>query len=114
MPSRLDSLTEAGVLQRIPYQEPGARQRYEYRLTERGLDLRPTLVALLERGDKYLADPKGPSVVVRHHSPGIEHNCDERVHVVLECAAGHTHPPPTAIHRTAGPGAWSPGPRGWR
>ncbi|MEV6101221.1 hypothetical protein [Nocardia sp. NPDC051981] len=62
-------------------------------------------MAPLEWGDKYLADPEGPFVVVRHHSPGIEHNCDEPVHVVLECAAGHTHLPPTAIHRTAGPGA---------
>ncbi|WP_040808905.1 winged helix-turn-helix transcriptional regulator [Nocardia concava] len=103
--SRLDSLVDAGVLQRIPYQEPGSRQRHEYRLTERGMDLRPTLVALLEWGDKYLADPEGPSVVVRHHSPDTDHDCDEPVRIVLECAAGHTHLPPTAIRRTPGPGA---------
>jgi DNA-binding HxlR family transcriptional regulator len=102
--ARLDSLVEADVLQRIPYQEPGTRQRYEYRLTERGLDLRPTLVALLEWGDKYLADPEGPSVVVRHHSADNEHDCEEPVRIVLECAAGHAHLPPSAIHRTPGPG----------
>lgn len=44
----------------------GDRQRFAYRLTEQGLDLRPTLVALLEWGDKYFADPQGPSVIVRH------------------------------------------------
>lgn len=103
--TRLDSLVEAGVLQRIPYQEPGARQRHEYRLTDRGLDLRPTLVALLEWGDKYLADPEGPSVVVRHQSADNEHDCEEPVRIVLECAAGHTHLPPSAIHRTPGPAA---------
>ena len=103
--TRLDSLVEAGVLLRIPYQEPGTRQRYEYRLTDRGLDLRPTLVALLEWGDRYLADPQGPSVVVRHHSVGTEPDCEEPVRIVLECAAGHTRLPPSAIHRTPGPGA---------
>jgi DNA-binding HxlR family transcriptional regulator len=103
--ARLDSLVEAGVLQRIPYQEPGTRQRYEYRLTESGLDLRPTLVALLEWGDKYVASPEGPSVVVRHRTADTEHDCEEPVGIVLECAAGHTHLPPSAIHRTPGPGA---------
>ncbi|MGW5112896.1 winged helix-turn-helix transcriptional regulator [Nocardia sp. NPDC004123] len=103
--ARLDSLVEAGVLQRIPYQEPGSRQRSEYRLTERGLDLRPTLVALLEWGDKYLADPQGPSVVIRHHTPGADHDCEAPVRLVLECAAGHAHLPPSAIHRTPSPGA---------
>ncbi|MFE3228612.1 winged helix-turn-helix transcriptional regulator [Nocardia sp. NPDC059228] len=103
--SRLDSLVEAGVLQRIPYQEPGSRQRYEYRLTERGLDLRPTLVALLEWGDKYLADPQGPSVVIRHYTPDTDHDCEAPVRLILECAAGHAHLPPSAIHRTPGPGA---------
>ncbi len=103
--TRLDSLVEAGVLQRIPYRDPGTRQRYEYRLTERGLDLRPTLVALLEWGDKHVADPEGPSVVVRHHSADDGQDCEEPVRIVLECAAGHTHLPPSAIHRTPGPGA---------
>ncbi|MFE0026814.1 winged helix-turn-helix transcriptional regulator [Amycolatopsis sp. NPDC059021] len=102
--TRLDNLVEAGVLHRIPYQEPGARQRYEYRLTERGLDLRPTLVALLEWGDKYLAGPEGPSVVVRHRTDD-DHACEEPVRIVLECAAGHTQLPPSAIHRTPGPAA---------
>ncbi|MEC3916363.1 winged helix-turn-helix transcriptional regulator [Nocardia sp. CDC160] len=102
--TRLESLVEAGVLRRIPYQEPGARQRYEYRLTERGIDLRPTLVALLEWGDKYLADPEGPSVIIRHESTdGSE--CEEPVRVVLECGAGHTHLSPSEVHRTPGPGA---------
>ncbi|MBF6077149.1 winged helix-turn-helix transcriptional regulator [Nocardia beijingensis] len=102
--ARLDSLVEADVLEKIPYREPGARQRYEYRLTPRGSDLRPTLIALLEWGDKYLADPQGPSVVVRHQTESGE-ECQEPVRIVLECAGGHTHLPPSAIRRTPGPGA---------
>lgn len=102
--ARLDTLVTAGVLRRVPYQDPGDRQRFAYELTEQGMALRPTLVALLEWGDTYLADPQGPSVVVRHRPAG-EEVCDQPVRLVLECAAGHTHLPPEAIARTPGPGA---------
>ncbi|NYI04853.1 winged helix-turn-helix transcriptional regulator [Allostreptomyces psammosilenae] len=102
--NRLNTLVAAGVLRRIPYQDPGDRQRFEYQLTEQGLDLRPTLVALLEWGDKYLADPQGPSVIVRHKSVGAD-TCEQPVRLVLECAAGHTRLPPGDVHRTPGPGA---------
>ncbi|MBH0777949.1 winged helix-turn-helix transcriptional regulator [Nocardia bovistercoris] len=103
--TRLDGLVDAGVLQRIPYREPGSRQRFEYLLTERGMDLRPTLVALLEWGDRHLADPLGPSVVVRHRPADEDDACDQPVRLVLECAAGHTDLSPTDIHRTPGPAA---------
>ncbi|NJP90023.1 helix-turn-helix transcriptional regulator [Nonomuraea sp. FMUSA5-5] len=104
--TRLDTLVAAGVLRRVPYQEPGDRQRYEYHLTEQGLDLRPTLIALLEWGDKYLAGPEGPSVVVRHRpADDDEEACGEPVRVTLECAGGHTHLPSSAVHRAPGPGA---------
>ncbi|WP_404870342.1 hypothetical protein ACI1MP_33790 [Kitasatospora griseola] len=68
------------------------------------LDLRPTVIALLEWGDKYLADEQGPSVVVRHHSPEGS-GCDEPVALVLQCAAGHTDLPPASVYRAPGPGA---------
>ena len=57
--NRLASLVEQGVLSREPYREPGSRLRHEYRLTEKGLDLWPVLVAVLGWGDRYLADPEG-------------------------------------------------------
>lgn len=96
--TRLDSLVSAGVLERVPYQDPGGRRRDEYQLTERGADLRPVLLALLQWGDKYLADPAGPSIIPRHLA------CDEPVRVVLECV-GHGPVPPTEVRRTPGPGA---------
>ncbi|HET7016898.1 MAG TPA: helix-turn-helix domain-containing protein [Streptosporangiaceae bacterium] len=102
--TRLETLVTAGVMRRVPYQEPGDRQRFEYELTEQGHDLRPALVALLEWGDKYLADPPGPSVVVRHRPLNGE-ACGQPVKVVLECAAGHAQLPPQAIYRAPGPAA---------
>ncbi|MFG2914861.1 winged helix-turn-helix transcriptional regulator [Kitasatospora sp. NPDC048298] len=103
--NRLDTLVTAGVLRRVPYREPGDRRRYAYELTDQGHALRPTLIALLEWGDTYLADPQGPSVVVRHRPADDTSPCDAPVRVVLECAAGHGHLAPHDVRRTPGPGA---------
>ncbi|SEN13336.1 winged helix-turn-helix transcriptional regulator [Nonomuraea pusilla] len=103
--ARLDTLVAAGVMRRVPYQEPGDRQRFAYELTPQGQALRPTLVALLEWGDTYLADPQGPSVIVRHRPRDDGSPCDEPVRVVLECGAGHGHLAPEDVCRTPGPGA---------
>jgi DNA-binding HxlR family transcriptional regulator len=56
---RLAALVEAGMLERIRYCERPAR--YEYRLTARGRDFGPVLVALLAYGNRHFA-PEGPSV----------------------------------------------------
>lgn len=81
--ARLAHLVEHDILSRVPYQEPGQRQRHEYRLTQKGLDLYPVLVGLLEWGDKYLTDDAGPSVVLTHK------DCGTPVHVTMLCADGH-------------------------
>ena len=44
--------------------------RYEYRLTEKGLDLWPTIVALMQWGDRYAAPSAGPPVVLEHRGCG--------------------------------------------
>jgi hypothetical protein len=64
----LTRLVEAGVLSRSAYRD-ARRTRYEYRLTEKGLDLYPVLMALRAWGDKYLA-PDGPFVHYRHTACG--------------------------------------------
>jgi DNA-binding HxlR family transcriptional regulator len=58
---RLTALVEAGMLERIRYCERPAR--YEYRLTARGRDFGPVLVALLAYGNRHFA-PEGPSVQI--------------------------------------------------
>ena len=50
---RLRTLVDAGVLDTAPYQAPGQRSRREYRLTAKGFDLYPILIALLQWGDRY-------------------------------------------------------------
>jgi DNA-binding HxlR family transcriptional regulator len=79
---RLATLVAHGVLDRVPYQAAGERQRHEYRLTAKGRDLYPTLVALMQWGDTYLADGP-PPLELQHRS------CGAPVHVQLTCAAGH-------------------------
>src|SRR5580700_2518552 len=49
--ARLTRLVEAGILVKKPYQERPLR--HEYRLTKKGVDLWPVLVALLNWGDRY-------------------------------------------------------------
>src|SRR6185437_714942 len=48
---RRNLLVDAGILRKVPYQEAGQRARSEYRLTEKGIDLFPVIVALLEWGN---------------------------------------------------------------
>ena len=80
---RLATLVAQGVLQRVPYQAEGERQRHEYRLTRKGMDLYPTLVALMEWGDRYLAE--GGGAMELHHR-----DCGAPVHLTLTCEDGHT------------------------
>ncbi|MFL6124552.1 winged helix-turn-helix transcriptional regulator [Actinophytocola sp.] len=63
--SRLNTLVEAGVLERRPYQEEGRRTRHEYHLTAAGGDLRVVLGALQQWGDEHRPYLKGPTVVRR-------------------------------------------------
>jgi DNA-binding HxlR family transcriptional regulator len=66
--ARLRTLVEHGILQRRHYQD--RPPRFEYRLTEEGLDLYPALVALMQWGDRHAAHPAGPPVVLEHKGCG--------------------------------------------
>ena len=63
--ARLRTLVANGILERRQYSEHPAR--YEYRLTEAGRDLYPVIVTLMRWGDKHLAGPDGPPLVLEHH-----------------------------------------------
>ena len=78
---RLERLVEHGILKRVPYQE--RPERFEYRLTESGIDLWPVVVALLNWGDRHAA-PDGPPVVLEHRGCGGHMN-DRRI--CEECGA---------------------------
>jgi DNA-binding HxlR family transcriptional regulator len=79
---RLATLVEQGILRRVPYQAEGKRQRHEYRLTTKGRDLYPTLVALMQWGDTHLTD--GPPPLELQHA-----DCGAAVHLELVGEAGH-------------------------
>jgi DNA-binding HxlR family transcriptional regulator len=96
---RLGRLVDEGLLRRMPYQESGQRSRDEYRLTDKGLDLYPVLVSLLQWGDRYAVGPAGPPVELRHR------DCGEPVHMQLCCAAGHVLDSAREVTPVPGPGA---------
>ncbi|MGA2924670.1 MAG: helix-turn-helix domain-containing protein [Solirubrobacteraceae bacterium] len=80
--SRLRELVAQGLLERVDYREPGQRTRQRYRLTDKGADLFPVLVALMQWGDRWL-DERGGPVALLHR------DCGARVGVDVRCAAGH-------------------------
>ena len=66
--TRLAWLVEEDILEKRPYQE--RPPRYEYFLTQKGLDLWPVMISLLHWGDRYLSAEGGPPMVVRHKRCG--------------------------------------------
>ena len=60
--SRLERLTDGGIMRRVAYQERPVR--FEYRLTRKGVDLWPAIVALMKWGDQYAA-PDGAAHAAR-------------------------------------------------
>jgi len=96
---RLERLVAQGILRRTPYREPGQRQRLEYRLTDKGIDLYPVLVAMQQWGDHYLAAPGGPPTEFAHR------DCGERIELMLRCEGGHEVVRNREVAGRLGPGA---------
>jgi DNA-binding HxlR family transcriptional regulator len=67
---RLQRLVDEGILERRRYQE--RPERFEYRLTEKGIDLWPAIVALMQWGDRYYPAAGGRPRIVRHRGCGGE------------------------------------------
>ena len=65
---RLHKLVEFGILERRLYRRDP--DRHEYVLTSAGKELYPAVVALLSWGDRYLAGPEGPPLLLRHRVCG--------------------------------------------
>lgn len=72
--TRLEHLVCDGVLQRARYQT--RPDRYEYQVTEKGLELWPVLMHLLDWGDRHYAGESGPPRVVEHIDCGGRMNRD--------------------------------------
>jgi DNA-binding HxlR family transcriptional regulator len=81
--ARLEWLVAEGILEKRPYRE--RPPRYEYFLTEKGLELWPVMISMMHWGDRHLTD-SGPPVVIRHKEcggqvddRGICERCGERL-----------------------------------
>ncbi len=97
--ARLKTLVDHGLLQQTSYREPGQRARADYGLTEKGRDLLPTVIALLNWGDRWLAAPQERPLVVHHRG------CGGEVKVELVCERGHRGLTLSDMTAHAGPGA---------
>jgi DNA-binding HxlR family transcriptional regulator len=80
--ARLRELVADGLLEREDYRDPGQRTRQRYLLTQKGAELLPALVALMQWGDRWL-DERGGPLELRHR------DCGEVVTAQLRCAADH-------------------------
>ena len=95
---RLKKLNEAGVLDKVVYQDRPRRE--EYRLSERGRDLYPVMVTLAQWGDKHMAGPEGVPLLRIHDTCGhvtvgelICSDCGEPLHA----REVHVKPGPGAV-----------------
>jgi hypothetical protein len=93
-------LVDVFVLVKVPYQQ--RPRRYEYRLTQKGLDLFPILMAIVHWGDVYMADKIGRSLLHTHNVCGKDF---DPVMVCSECGEPLS---PRQVHVHPGPGAKSP------
>jgi DNA-binding HxlR family transcriptional regulator len=66
--ARLRRLTDEDILEQRAYSE--SPPRYEYFLTEKGLELWPALIALLHWGERYSPQPGGPKRLIVHKQCG--------------------------------------------
>ncbi len=65
---RLDTLVDAGVLERRPYDE--GRGRYDYVLTDKGRALWPVLVTLRQWGDEWVVGQGNEPLLLEHRDHG--------------------------------------------
>ena len=94
---RLKKLVANFVLTKVAYQQNPVR--YEYRLTQKGLNLYPVIMAIVHWGDVHMADRKGRPLLHNHTSCG--HDFDP----VLACSECQAEVSPREVSIRPGPGA---------
>jgi len=91
--SRLKTLVNHGILYKNPYQS--SPTRYEYRLTDKGLDLYPVVLMMWNWETKW-----GNG---RHLPPTLTHKaCGEKMHPLMRCSQCHKDAMPQDIIFSAG------------
>ncbi len=95
--ARMGKLVEGGIVVVANVSQNG--RALDYRLTPKGRDLFPMLVAMLQWGDKHQAGPDGPPVRIVERSTG-----QEIAPLVMRSASGEALDV-FAVTAVAGPGA---------
>ncbi|HYO02487.1 MAG TPA: helix-turn-helix domain-containing protein [Mycobacterium sp.] len=80
--ARLRELVDEGLLERRPYHVAGQRSREDYHLTEKGRELLPAVLALMQWGDRWVR-PDGGRVALTHT------DCGAPITVEVRCTEGH-------------------------
>lgn len=94
---RLKKLTELGLLVKVGYS--AGQTRFEYRLSDQGRDLYPTMLALLQYGDRWLSGHAPPPLQLIHQS------CGKESFAQIVCSGCHTSVDPHDVQYRSGPGA---------
>lgn len=97
---RLKKLVSSFVLTKVAYQIKPTR--YEYRLTPKGMDLYPVIMAICHWGDIHMVDKKGRPIL--HHHDTCGHQFDP----VMVCSECHEELDPREVRTSLGPGARHP------
>ena len=95
--SRLRDLVRDGILDRVRSEADNGR--IEYRLTKKGLDLYPVLIAMMRWGDTWLSDESGPPMTLIHRTCGAKTSIDM---VCSHCGAQVAAREMVALPRAAG------------
>ncbi len=95
--NRLDTLVEAGILERRVYDK--ARSRYDYVLTDKGRALWPVMTALRQWGDEWILGEGNEPVLLVHPS------CGQQTTALLTCDGCGEALDHRSIHAIPGPGA---------
>ncbi len=94
--ARLKKLEEQKVVEKIAYQE--RPPRYRYQLTNKGKDLYPLLVLLVDWGNRWESE-RGPIIELYHDQDA------HTIHPQLVCSTCREPIDPTEIRLRPGPGA---------
>ena len=97
---RLGRLVDEGILEKHAYQE--RPERFEYRLTDKGVDLWPVLVSLMKWGDRHSPADAGPPTLIIHR------DCGGEVTGHLTCATCGASLTARDVFSEPGPGAPTP------
>ncbi len=93
---RLGKLVDYGILRKVPYQD--SPLRYDYRLTRKGVDLYPVLMAMVHWGDTWMDEGRGAPLLYTHS------RCGQTMHLEPHCSACGEKVDPRDVGLHPGPG----------